>query len=314
MDEVSGQIDAAGTALSASPIPTSDSVIQESSQSTEDLGTLDDQTPADESTVVPRSGARSMSGGTRFVVVDAACGDLVREALAGAVSPLWRATVVDLDSLHAVRPASMIAKAAVVVLGGADSRLPSVETIAQLRSMHPQVGIYVIADRVAEVARQLPALAAAGVDEVFCRDVAGEVDAFRETLAQRVGAPAPATELRHVWKWFRDVPERALVMHCVRNAFREDNWAIRTKVFGACRRTLQNRVAGIGLPSPGLLARWGRVLHAQELERRGVEPATVVAQLIGLPSASALHRARRRVRKALMERGGQSLVFVSLLK
>jgi hypothetical protein len=103
-------------------------------------------------------------------------------------------------------------------------------------------------------------------------------------------------------------------MHCVRNGFRLDVWSIRSKVFNACRKTLQNRVSLLELPSPGILSRTGRVLHAQELERRGVKPSTVVAAILGFPSAGAMQRSRRRLRKALMTRGRQALVFASLLK
>jgi hypothetical protein len=103
-------------------------------------------------------------------------------------------------------------------------------------------------------------------------------------------------------------------MHCVRNGFRLDVWSVRSAVFGNCRKTLQNRVAILGLPSPGILSRCGRVLHAQELERRGVKPTTAVAAILGFPSAGAMQRSRRRLRKALMSRGRQALVFASLLK
>jgi hypothetical protein len=85
-------------------------------------------------------------------------------------------------------------------------------------------------------------------------------------------------------------------------------------VFNQCRKTLQNRVAVLGLPSPGIISRCGRVLHAQELERRGLKPTTVVASILGFPSAGAMQRSRRRLRKALMTRGRQALVFASLLK
>ena len=99
----------------------------------------------------------------------------------------------------------------------------------------------------------------------------------------RLAAPPPETEIRLLWKWFRESPERALVMHCVRNGFRLDVWSIRSRVFSACRKTLQNRMSVIGLPSPGILSRCGRVLHAQELERLGVRPTSAVADTPRLP-------------------------------
>jgi hypothetical protein len=70
----------------------------------------------------------------------------------------------------------------------------------------------------------------------------------------------------------------------------------------------------VGLPSPGIISRCGRVLHLQELERRGVKPATLVAEILGFPSIGAMQRSRKRLRKALLSRGRQALVFASLLK
>jgi hypothetical protein len=152
------------------------------------------------------------------------------------------------------------------------------------------------------------------VDEVFCFDVPSDIDTFEDTLSVRLSAPPPETELRLIWKWFRESPERSLVMHCVRNGFRLDIWSIRTKVFSQCRKTLQNRLASLGIPSPGILARCGRSLHAYELERRGVKPATVLALALGYPSAGAMLRGRRRLRKVLISRGRKALVFASLLR
>jgi hypothetical protein len=188
------------------------------------------------------------------------------------------------------------------------------EAVEQLRALVPHVGIYVVARETAEIARLLPKLAAAGVDEVFCLDSGADMDALEETLALRLSAPPPETEIRLLWKWFRESPERSLVMHCVRNGFRLDVWSIRSHVFNACRKTLQNRMTVMGLPSPGILSRCGRVLHAQELERRGVRPTATVADILGFPSSGAMQRSRRRLRKALMTRGRQALVFASLLK
>jgi hypothetical protein len=176
------------------------------------------------------------------------------------------------------------------------------------------VGLYVIARETADVAQMLTRLATAGVDEVFCLESKADAEALESTLRLRLSAPAPETEIRLLWKWFRESSERSLVMHCVRNGYRLDVWSIRSKVFSACRKTLQNRMAMLTLPSPGILSRYGRVLHAQELERRGVRPTAAIAAVLGFPSAGAMQRSRRRLRKALMSRGRQALVFASLLK
>lgn len=157
-------------------------------------------------------------------------------------------------------------------------------------------------------------LAEVGVDEVFCLESRSDLVALHRTLGARLAAPPPEAEMRLLWKWFRDSPERSLVMHCVRNGFRLDDWSVRARLFAACRKTIQNRVTEEGLPSPGMIARCGRVLHAQELERRGYRPTSAIARLLEFPSASAMQRTRRRLRKSLMTRGRGSLVFASLIR
>jgi hypothetical protein len=102
-------------------------------------------------------------------------------------------------------------------------------------------------------------------------------------------------------------------MHCLRNAYWHDDWALRSDVFGQSRKTLQNRLVAEGQPSPGLIARFGRILHVQELERRAIRP-THIAQLVGFPTHAALERARRRLRQVLVERGERGMVFASLLR
>jgi hypothetical protein len=246
--------------------------------------------------------------------VDVSCAQSIIQRFARE-SGEFRIVTINLAEHLPARVASRLGRATAIVMGPVLANgLTAMEVTAQLRPMIPHVGLYVVAREAGEVAPTLPKLAAAGVDEVFCLETKADMEAFGDTLRARLSAPAPETEIRLLWKWFRDSSERSLVMHCVRNGFRLDVWSIRSKVFSACRKTLQNRVSLLGLPSPGILSRCGRVLHAQELERRGVKPTTVVAAILGFPSAGAMQRSRRRLRKALMSRGRQAVVFASLLK
>jgi hypothetical protein len=283
--------------------------------------TLDTPGPRDEEDANVRSAtpesSKAVTGPAaipvlRELFVDVSCADLVRTTLG---SSSVKVVTVDLALLLASGTATTLSTATAIALGPTLRRgLTAIEAIEQLRALVPQIGIYVVARSTAEVAWSLPRLAAVGVDEVFCLDAPSDGDAFNETMSHRLAAPAPETEIRLLWKWFRESPERSLVMHCVRNGYRLDVWSVRSRVFSACRKTLQNRMTLVGLPSPGLLSRCGRVLHAQELERRGVKPTTLVADILGFPSAGAMQRSRRRLRKALMSRGRQALVFASLLK
>lgn len=278
----------------------------------EDVSGLRLRTPPDAAPAIPSAPVSSVIQ-RRDLLVDVGCARVLTEAL-GAESTI-RVVPIDVARLLSTSSGSSLTKSTAIVMSPvlADG-VNAVDAIEKLRGAIPHVGMYVLANGTAEVARILPKLAAAGVDEVFCLDSRADVHALQETLKARLAAPAPETEIRLLWKWFRESPERSLVMHCVRNGFRLDVWSIRSKVFSACRKTLQNRVSLMGLPSPGILSRCGRVLHAQELERRGVKPTALVAEMLGFPSSGAMQRARRRLRKALMSRGRQALVFASLLK
>lgn len=241
-----------------------------------------------------------------------ACLDALKATLRNAPFKVVR---IDLARMLASGTASTLSSATAIVMAPQLSQgQTAVDAIEQLRALVPHVGLYVAARSTAEVAHALPRLAAVGVDDVFCLDTRADVDGFADTLSLRLLAPAPETEIRLLWKWFRDSRERSLVMHCVRNGYRFDVWSIRSRVFSACRKTLQNRMTVVRLPSPGIVARCGRVLHVQELERRGLKPTTAISDLLGFPSPGAMQRARRRLRKALMARGRQALVFASLIK
>lgn len=250
----------------------------------------------------------------RELLVDASCARLLVEHF-GEDNESFRLITVDLVRHLGTPNSAFLGRATAIAMAPVLSNgVTATDAIEQLRAVTPHVGMYVVARATSEVASSMAKLAAAGVDEVFALDTRSDVEELEETIRARLAAPAPETEMRLLWKWFRESTERSLVMHCVRNGFRLDVWSVRSRVFSQCRKTLQNRVSILGLPSPGILSRCGRVLHAQELERRGLKPTTAVAAILGFPSAGAMQRSRRRLRKALMTRGRQALVFASLLK
>ena len=282
------------------------------SSNEDDVSSLKLQTPPGASPII--SAAPNPLVLRREILADVGCVDSLAATI-GLESEAFSIIPTDLGKLLSTGAAATLSKSTAIVMGPMlRNGHGAVEAIEQLRSFIPHVGIYVVARDSGDVARTLPRLAVAGVDEVFVLETKTDVAAFERTLRLRLSAPAPETEIRLLWKWFRESSERSLVMHCVRNGYRLDVWQIRSKVFNACRKTLQNRMALLALPSPGILSRCGRVLHAQELERRGVRPTAAVADILGFPSAGAMQRARRRLRKALMSRGRQALVFASLLK
>ena len=278
----------------------------------EDISGVRLRTPPGASETVPA--APVLQPILRELLVDVSCATLLVD-LFGEENESFRILTIDLVRHLAAPNGAFLSKATAIAMAPVLSNgVSASDAIEQLRATIPHVGLYVVARETRDVSRTMTSLAAAGVDEVFAFDTRADIKAFEETIRARLAAPAPETEMRLLWKWFRESTERSLVMHCVRNGFRLDVWSVRSKVFNNCRKTLQNRVSILGLPSPGILSRYGRVLHAQELERRGLKPTTAIASVLGFPSAGAMQRSRRRLRKALMTRGRQALVFASLLK
>jgi hypothetical protein len=278
----------------------------------EDVGGVQLRTPPGASEAVPAAPIPQPI--RRDLLVDISCARALMDRF-GEENDAFRIIPVELVTHLAAPNNSFLSKATAIVMGPMlSSGVSAIDAIEQLRGGVPHVGMYVVASGTSEVAKNMMRLAAAGVDEVFVFDTPSDVKAFEDTMRARLAAPAPETEMRLLWKWFAESTERSLVMHCVRNGFRLDIWTVRSRVFNQCRKSLQNRVAILGLPSPGILSRCGRVLHVQELERRGVKPTTTIARILGFPSAGAMQRARRRLRTALMSRGRSALVFVSLLK
>lgn len=250
------------------------------------------------------------------LIVDRGCLELFAHSMSGQLagySPL----PLDVSSLlgPGAGGASILVNATAVMLGArTNDGAPSYEAIQRLRSLAPQVGIYVLVTSAREIRPWTHLLAVAGVDEVIAADAPRRLTPRSHTIRHRLAAPAPETEMRLLWRWFRDSPERSLVMHCLRNACWHDDWELRSIVFGQSRKTLQNRLAALDQLSPGLIVRCGRMLHVQELERRGVRPIGHIATVLGFPSRAALLRARQRLREVLMERGSQGMVFASLLR
>ena len=236
------------------------------------------RTPPGSSQSIP--GAPALQALRRELLADVSCARALIERFGAQSEPFTIITIDLVRHLTAGTTSSLNSATAIVMAPTLANGMSAIDAIEQLRGAIPHVGLYVVARDMSDVARTLPRLAAAGVDEVFCLAVKSDIDNFEDTLRARLSAPAPETEIRLLWKWFRESPERSLVMHCVRNGFRLDIWTVRSKVFSACRKTLQNRMSFLGLPSPGILSRCGRVLHAQELERRGMKPTSAVASLL----------------------------------
>lgn len=193
----------------------------------------------------------------------------------------------------------LLSRASVIVVG---TRLaqgePAAERIIGLRSAMPHVSLYVVSRATREMAPLLPDLAGIGVDEAFCLESASDLRLLVEAAGRRVEVPPPERALRALWAEWERNGERAVAMHCVRGATarrldRELAW------FGVSEKTLRLRLRRAGMPTPGLLARLGLVLHGCALGRAG--SMEEVARRLGVGTAKELRALRQRVELRLRE-------------
>jgi hypothetical protein len=171
---------------------------------------------------------------------------------------------------------------------------PTTTAITLLRQMAPHVGIYVVGSST-DARTWLTRLAWAGADEVASSD---DLKDLADLLVGRLHAPPPEEVLRLLWKGTGASNERAVVMHFVRNGFSPrqlDPW--RATWFGRSLKTIRARLRDADMPPPGLLARFGCVIHACELAR--FLKMDEAARRVGVASAKELYAKRKSVRRSL---------------
>jgi len=210
-----------------------------------------------------------------------------------------RAVHRDVVSGLSREPSVIAASGAILVGPRLNDGSPAIERIAALRNRVPHVGIFVVVRDMSELARWLPAMAWAGVDESFALDVAGDRAALVESVGRRLQAPPPEVAMRKLWAHWESLRVRAIAMHVVRNAFREFDATRRLRWFRIGERTLRSRLNEGPLPAVSLLERFGCVLHGRGMTDAGVRPTGEVARRLGMETASEYWGVRRRVRKAL---------------
>jgi hypothetical protein len=172
---------------------------------------------------------------------------------------------------------------------------PSLARLAAIREKLPHVGLYVVARSARELEPWLRELAAQGVDDAFCLEHDTDWRLMAVELERRVHAPPPEEPLRRLSREWQAMPECAMALHMVRNAFRPRSIDSVVRWFGLSEKTMRARLVDAGLPSPGFLHRFGHALHALALWRRG--SMEQVARRLGLANAKDLQARRRRVER-----------------
>jgi hypothetical protein len=227
-------------------------------------------------------------------VFDQGCSSAVRDAISSLV-PRLRSVSRDVSSDVQARLRSLAGENAYVFPLRDRDGLISTATIEAVRRYAPHVTIFVVADSFSELHGRLTLLARAGADDAFSLDAEGDVSAIAHALRTRAQCPPPEAARRFLWGAWGSGPVRTEAMHCVRNAHRTVDINHCGRLFAVDVKTLRSRFHRAGLPTPWLLARLGRQLHAGELSVRHAKPCSVYARILGFATVRQFSADRRRV-------------------
>lgn len=162
-----------------------------------------------------------------------------------------------------------------------------------LRTSDETVPLLLVHD-IRQVSSRLPALAAAGLDDVFPVDQAGAFARLLETLevAATVNtvSPVPVSPSALAGSTLA----RAFGAWCARTSFRRRTVAEAAAVLGVSRRTLERVLLHEALPSPSQLLRATTLARVKSLRASGLAWMTI-ASLLGFASPLDTQRFVRRI-------------------
>jgi len=149
--------------------------------------------------------------------------------------------------------------------------------------------------------KRVPALIRAGADEVVLRGSDDMRVAFRRVLLQAASARAASEALTLLRKVVPRAGESVLA-YCLAQADRPLTVDEMARDLGVHRKTLCNRAAAAGLPSPSTLISWCRLFHAARLLGESGASVERTALVLGFGSGTALRNMLRRYTGSGLER------------
>jgi AraC-like DNA-binding protein len=189
--------------------------------------------------------------------------------------------------------------------------------IRAIREGFPTLPVLVTCDLTADHMKRIPTLIRAGADELVVRGVDDVGRALRRVLLHATSARSASEMLVALRNVVPDAAEPILT-YCVTHADRPLTVGKMARDLGVHRKTLCNRTAAAGLPTPSTLISWCRLIHAARLlddPGRSVERA---ALLLGFGSGTALRNMLRRYTglrpRELCKRGGHRALIGLLVE
>jgi AraC-like DNA-binding protein len=172
-------------------------------------------------------------------------------------------------------------------------RMPVAPTLARLRAEYPGVALIGLCQPAHKFSSEIVALVHAGVHELVFRGVDDTSEAFRQTLARATQTSA-AREVLNALRPHLTTDAMAIVETSVQYAWPDFSSRALAQVLGVNVKTLVKQCRANGLPSPGALLNWVRLMvvsYLLEAEGRALEH---VAAAFGLDSASPLRNLMKR--------------------
>jgi AraC-like DNA-binding protein len=195
------------------------------------------------------------------------------------------------------------------------SGAPTAIVVEHLRARFPAIPVVAYCTLCHTTSRELLAMARAGVNGFVLRGIDDVGDALRVALAaadDNCFELAMSRELATVLA--ADV--QPVVAHCLSHARCAYTVTAAAAALGVSRRTLFNRLANAGLPSPSAVISWCRLLLAARLLEDPERSVESIALALEFGSAAALRGMLRRYTGVLpndvRRRGGAAYVLESL--
>ena len=199
-------------------------------------------------------------------------------------------TVAALESLVA----RSVPRVSAVVAEPFDARrTPVAPTLARLKAEYPGIALIGLCQPAHRFSSEIVALVHAGVHELVFRGVDDSSAAFRQTLA-RASQTSAAKQVLDALGEHLTAEAMSIVETCVQYAWPEFSSRSLAQVLGVNVKTLVKQCRTSGLPSPGALLNWVRLMvvaYLLEAEGRALEH---VAAAFGLESASPLRNLMKR--------------------
>ncbi|HEY2374717.1 MAG TPA: helix-turn-helix domain-containing protein [Gemmatimonadaceae bacterium] len=172
-------------------------------------------------------------------------------------------------------------------------RVPVAPTLARLRAEYPGVALIGFCQPAHRFSSEIVALVNAGVHELVFRGVDDSSTAFRQTLA-RASQTSAARQVLDALGTHLTGDALPIVETCLQYAWPDFSSRALAQVLGMNVKTLVKQCRTNGLPSPGALLNWLRLMvvaYLLEAEGRALEH---VAAAFGLDSASPLRNLMKR--------------------